>query len=156
MPDALDTMLEELKGVSEAAPAVASPLKVQEVNNFAITAGKLRALCSKYADHPLSKIKKQSVETLPDDQIVYVERIDLLAMIEDKDIDFVRGEKVMDAGGRVVRAASEYKKLVPKGTAKNPDPTSVISELRTNPGPVSDAGNNPVLHGMESEITTTT
>lgn len=122
MPDSLDNALNELSDLPSGATE--STLMVKEAENFPITAGKLRALCAKNPDHPLAKLKVKSVEGFPDNTNVVVERPDLLAIVDNKDINFVTKVETRKIAGGEKKVTVVRKQLVERGKATNPEPPS--------------------------------
>jgi hypothetical protein len=136
MADQLDELLAELKGVP--GQNVEAPMLINDVENFTITAGKLRAFCDKYPSHPLSSAKRRSVHGMPDHKEVIVERPDLLAIAEGKDIDFVTNTEVRKINGVDTKVRVQRKKLVPLGKAVNPTPTpTTVSAMSSKPSPTT-------------------
>jgi hypothetical protein len=130
MADALDKAIEELG--DEVAPllnrGVEQPaMVINEAAIHKINVGQLMALCNKYKDHPVVGTFRNATRGLPADQVVFVERISLLAMIENKDIQVDIEVDDLNVG----RVPVSRKKLVPRGTATPVDVTPVVSQLRS-------------------------
>lgn len=144
MPDALEQALGELKDV---APVInrdqTSTMRIREATNFTLSVGQLLGLCQKYESHPHAGIFRNAVLGRPAADVVVVERITLLAMIENKDIDYEITREDMDIDSRPLNVPVERKVLVPRGQAGRVEVAPIISELR------SKSGNQPLPEDPE-------
>lgn len=121
--DSLDKAIAELQGASATPGTEVAPLVVRSAENFPITAGQLRALAQKHAGHPLSAHFIKAAGTFPSNKRLVVERPDLIAMIEDKEVDYSEKIETITVAGVSQTARVIRKRLVPRGQAKNPSPT---------------------------------
>lgn len=138
MPDSLDQAISELKEVAPIINRQTSAMKVREADMFSLTVGQLLALCDKYKEHPLSQTFKDGVAGQPATSTIVVERIDLLALIENKDIEFFTQMEELDIEGRPVVAPIERKRLVARGQAKKVDVAPVVAGLRGSVSPLAE------------------
>lgn len=119
MADEKDPLIEALVQRLENGNVPVQRIRVKENNIFALTAGELLAACRRNADHPVASVYIGSVGGLPPDHPVHVDRVDLEALLTDKDVVHESSQTVEWVAGEQKIVTTEGKKLGKPRGGKN-------------------------------------
>jgi hypothetical protein len=121
----IDALRQRMNAKSNAnAPAQVAPMVVLHNAKFSLTAGELREACKNCPDgnHPHVAVFRKAVAGLPDNQTVTVDRVDLEALLDDKDVEIVEKTDTSpnpeETGGEFIRI--QTKRCVPRGEKGKP------------------------------------
>jgi hypothetical protein len=147
MPDEslADSVLSRMnKPKEEQATPELGYIKVQKGETFTLTCRELAAVIAKNPDHPVAQAYAKAVKKNPPDEPLIIEKIDLQAMIDNKEVELITesGETEIDgmklpANFQVKRLGKEYKKPERQGSRFSPENTSLPNSGK-NEGPASD------------------
>lgn len=109
MPDVLAQLKKRIEGDQEQDEFI----QTYEAKTVKITAGELREVCKKYPDHYIVKTAyNKATKGFPDDAKMYVEALDLQAVLEGKKVNRYKGED------------STYRKELVDPKTSTPQPTT--------------------------------
>lgn len=95
------------------------PMMVRSGRTFQLTAGELREVCDTDPDHPKAQAFAKACRNFPDNHILYVERADLDALMEGKD---VVEQREREGGSTVIRKTLISRTEAKREAKKTPDP----------------------------------
>lgn len=127
----VDDLRARLNAKVQPKQASAIELPVQKARMFNLTVGQLRATCEANKDHPLAADKIESVKGMADHEEVICERIDIEAILDNKDVFIERRLQVID--GKDVTTVE--KKLV---DFKREEPNPAPAPAKVEPASVTE------------------
>lgn len=123
----VDSLKARLKQVRNVGDPPVEPLHVRRVAAFALTAGELRGAIESNPDHPKAADFRKGVAGLPDTQKLAVDRVDLTALLENKDVE---QSTIVEDGVTIIRKrVVERKSDTPEAKpAPAPAPVPVVKK----------------------------
>lgn len=82
----MDQLRERLKQSTEGKTREVAALQVDISAKFKLTAGELRSACEQNPDHPFSHVFQRAVSLHPDAKEVTVDRTDLQALLDNREV----------------------------------------------------------------------
>jgi hypothetical protein len=111
LSEQVSNLLKRLEsGSSSGAQQMVAAMRVQELRTFEVTAGDLKAAIEANPDHPIADNLKKGIRGMKAKQTVYVDRVDLEALIKDCDV-IVSTKEVEDPDDADGRVKVQTKKL---------------------------------------------
>jgi hypothetical protein len=112
-------------------PADSPPLKQVKEEMMSVSARELRALAETNKNHPCAKVfLEKALPNHPDDAMVAVERISLLAIIENKDIIEKQVDRDEFINGVRIQVRETRKALVEFPAEIKPKPTPAVAAAK--------------------------
>lgn len=110
--------------LNESEESKSDPLVVKRDRLFELTVQELRDTCELNPDHPLASVKKKSVAGMPYNAKVVVDRVDIEAILENKEVNVSRTTETDTDGVKVTVERKVLGGPVSKSVSppKKPDP----------------------------------
>lgn len=121
-------LFEKMKQENPNAARAVRPMKIHEGEMFEISVADLREACSKNPNHPKAKDFLQNVAAFQPNQMVTVEKVDLEALLKDKQVVFYKGKSKIPKSGSDPESEQDVQR---KALADDPN----IAGLPTSPHP---------------------
>lgn len=130
----MDDLRKRLADAGSTGPDKQEPLTVRKEGTFKLTVGELKKAAKTKKDHPYSAIFLKACGTFPDDHDLYVERIDLEALLDGK---LCKQETVIEETEEGGTVKVKRKKLVPLESENSVTPVKKSSPA---PAPTPETG----------------
>lgn len=119
----IETLRQRIHGQAEPV----QPMRQQRAEIVGVTAGEIRAACEANPNHALAAVLRRSTRPYPDGHRLYVEKPDLLALLDDAEVVVEESLEDTPAGKvRVVRKTLRAKPAarIPAKTAGSGEPVA--------------------------------